>query len=318
MSQLNSFVDPAMFVLSCSCFHLVRITLPIYLLPLAVLFPEVIRAGQANSIETNPVDVMVLYDLYQACNGDAWKWDNASLARGQPWSFNASSIVDSNPCSNNWIGVSCSCRNHSQFDVNAYGYYGQYYFNYYDTDDFDNHYVPTLCAIQKLFLVNMNLNGRLPATVSNLKNLTHLHLGRNYFLTGTIPSSIEQLHHLEVLSLPLTGINGFIPTTIGLLLNLTNLNLAYSKVSGLIPTEIGMLTNLILLGLSGTRISGSLISEIGNLQSLLMLEASNNLLSSSLPTTIGRLTALLALDIFANFITGSIPTEIGTMSSLAG
>ncbi|KAI7728678.1 hypothetical protein M8C21_009676, partial [Ambrosia artemisiifolia] len=59
-------------------------------------------------------------------------------------------------------------------------------------------------SLQVLDLYNNNLIGDLPVTVSELSNLTHLHLGGNYFtsniLSQYVPVEMDKLQNLDTLS----------------------------------------------------------------------------------------------------------------------
>jgi hypothetical protein len=128
-----------------------------------------------------------LYDLYNSTNGSTyWIWQNESTS-GDIWNFNNNS---SDICT--WQGISCTCNNNTeyhQYDIDRgidtpYG--GFLYYHYYDdyelplvdidTDD---------CHIDKIYLSNYNLTGSLPSSISNLKNLSHIHFVDNH-LTKTV------------------------------------------------------------------------------------------------------------------------------------
>ena len=46
-------------------------------------------------------EMSALQDLYVSTNGNEWNWRNASY--GTPWNF----TVNSNPCTEQWQGVTC-------------------------------------------------------------------------------------------------------------------------------------------------------------------------------------------------------------------
>lgn len=63
-------------------------------------------------------------------------------------------------------------------------------------------------------------------------------------VTGTIPTEIGVLAHLESLSFLITSITGTIPSEIGLLTSLTRLDGVQTKLQGKLPSEIGHVRSL--------------------------------------------------------------------------
>ena len=68
-----------------------------------------------------------LYDLYNATNGSSWTW-HSSDRFGIPWDF----VNQSNPCSDRWQGITCSCN--SEPPIIFYHYSKYYYYDDYVTN----------------------------------------------------------------------------------------------------------------------------------------------------------------------------------------
>eukprot|EP00267_Zea_mays_P056820 XP_023156856.1 probable leucine-rich repeat receptor-like protein kinase At5g49770 [Zea mays] len=83
---------------------------------------------------------------------------------------------------------------------------------------------------------NLGLNGRMPATIRNLAQLTTLILAGCSFIGG-IPQQLGNLQQLSFLALNSNKFTGTIPPTLGLLSNLFWLDLADNQLTGSIPVS---------------------------------------------------------------------------------
>lgn len=252
-------------------------------------------------------DRKALIDLYNATGGDNWNNNNGWL--------------EGNP-SNNWYGVQVNSSGRViQIKLNGTGF-GQ------DGVHGGN-----------------NLNGVLPESIGNLKELRYLNLKHN-FIEGEIPSSIGNMNNLTHLLLngnqrevdkskginlnkfrPLHSnyrtnrFNGSIPKSIGELVNLKYLEIngiglskdevddgtGHPGLSGGIPSEIGNLSNLEGIYLNFNSID-YLPSTMQNLQKLVHLYIGRNKFAGTqLPVWFSKLKNLMYLDIEANNLVGSIP-----------
>eukprot|EP00253_Pinus_taeda_P016209 PITA_16209 len=124
--------------------------------------------------------------------------------------------------------------------------------------------------------------------LTNCSFLEQIHIGENH-LTGTIPSSIQQLSRLSVFNLSHNEIGGKIPPEIGKLANLTYLNLEWNIFNGSIPSTLGRLQKLERLYLNKNKLRGSIPTEIGGIQRLGLLSLSQNKLSGQIPHSLGQL-----------------------------
>ncbi|GAB4038615.1 hypothetical protein GCM10028774_37460 [Spirosoma jeollabukense] len=106
-----------------------------------------------------------------------------------------------------------------------------------------------------LNLINNNLVGTLPASLSVLTTLQSLELGANA-LTGGIPTGISNLTALQTLNLSRTQLGGTIPASLGQLTQLQNLLLNESALTGTLPASLGSLSQLQNLQLYTNQLSG--------------------------------------------------------------
>lgn len=110
---------------------------------------------------------------------------------------------------------------------------------------------------------------------------------------------------------------GDIPSGINNLVNLTLLSLFNTEISGPIPQEMGLLYNLRSLSLRDNRLSGEIPSSFGNLSSLLILRLGNNNLVGPIPSSLGKLKQLSQLDLYQNDLGGIIPERLFDITSLS-
>ncbi|MQL97353.1 hypothetical protein Taro_030046 [Colocasia esculenta] len=195
--------------------------------------------------------------------------------------------------------------------------------------------------LETLLLLDNNLEGVLPSTISNLSKsiltfgvgdnrisgsipegigdltgLTRLHLGDS-LLEGTIPPAIGKLHNLVLLYLPGNQLSGQIPSSMS---NLTQLNqciIDSNTLQGGIPPSLVNLQKLQFLSLSNNKLSGSIPKELFSISSLSIgLDLSKNSLSGVLPTEVGKMTDLNMMDISDNNLSGEIPATLGDCEHL--
>ena len=118
-----------------------------------------------------------------------------------------------------------------------------------------------------LGLAGNNLQGKIPADLEALSNLTTLDLSNNR-LTGTIPSWLQQLKYLKKLDLSHNQFKGPIPTWIGDLENLEELLLDNNLLEGPIPAALGNLSKLKVLRLGNNGLTGEIPPALAKLSQL--------------------------------------------------
>jgi len=101
-------------------------------------------------------------------------------------------------------------------------------------------------------------------------------------LKGEIPSQINHLEHLQVLSLYKHHIAGGIPP-IGKLQNLKILQLSVKNMSGPLPKELYSLENLEILDIHDNNFVGTISHDIENTKALELLSLYNNKFDCEIP-----------------------------------
>lgn len=137
-------------------------------------------------------------------------------------------------------------------------------------------------SIEQLWLTDNNLSGPLPSSLQDLSHLDLLFLGNN-LITGTIP--------------PLAGMN-----------ELTDFGIGSNLVDGPIP-EIGSLSQLALFDVGNNNLSGPL-PDLAGLTRLYLFDASDNQLSGGLPA-LSTLSALTSFNVSDNRLSGPVPSLAG-------
>ena len=107
---------------------------------------------------------------------------------------------------------------------------------------------------------------------------------KSCILKGEIPSQINHLEHLQVLSLYKHHIAGGIPP-IGKLQNLKILQLSVKNMSGPLPKELYSLENLEILDIHDNNFVGTISHDIENTKALELLSLYNNKFDCEIPWT---------------------------------
>ncbi|GAX22969.1 hypothetical protein FisN_15Hh136 [Fistulifera solaris] len=134
-------------------------------------------------------------------------------------------------------------------------------------------------------------------------------------LAGTLPSELQHLSALKVLSLENGVISGVIPSEIGALTALEVLDLNFNLIGGSIPSSIYTLSTLRQLDLNDNALTGILSSEIGNMGNLTFLQIHQNQFEGTFPSALGRLSLLEAASFESNTFEGSIPASVCSLAS---
>jgi hypothetical protein len=166
----------------------------------------------------------------------------------------------------------------------------------------------------KLEMMSNGLVGSIPSDIQQLSALRLLSLGndpenegddeRKNELTGPIPAELGRLGALDALFLENNQLSGPIPAELGQLGALTWLTLDCNQLSGPIPTELGQLGGLEHLYLNENELSGAIPVELGQLGALTCLLLEKNQLSGAIPAELGQLGALKVLNLHENLLTG--------------
>ena len=164
---------------------------------------------------------------------------------------------------------------------------------------------------------NYILSGTLPSTIQNLTELININLGQNPNLTGPIPPELGSLTHLQILTIGYNGFAGVIPSEIGNLSNLESLGLGNPGIAGVIPPTFQNLIKLNHFNLYNSNVKGNLPGYFGLLDTLQQVYCNRNpsfgeLLSDSLCLS----QSLQDLIISKNAFYGPLPQCLGTIPTL--
>lgn len=125
-----------------------------------------------------------------------------------------------------------------------------------------------------------NMEGELPISLSNLKDLEVLELSFNK-LEGKLPSELGSLKKLKILAFNGNNLTGNIPSNIGDLTVLTQLHLSSNQLTGQIPESIVKLEYLEILNVFDNDLSGNIPTQLANSRNLKQLMVAENNLKSS-------------------------------------
>lgn len=138
----------------------------------------------------------------------------------------------------------------------------------------------------------------------------------NNQLAGTIPATLSNFSKLEVINLDSNSLQGNIPTNLAEINTLLFLSLDFNELSGNIPPELGEFENLEILEIAGNNLSGDIPPELGQLATLKFLSLFSNQLENEIPPDLGLLTNLEYLSLFNNNLVGKIPEALANCGKL--
>jgi Leucine-rich repeat (LRR) protein len=160
-----------------------------------------------------------------------------------------------------------------------------------------------------------NITGSLPQRIGELIELRDVAIYRNH-LTGELPSSIGNCTKIWRMYLYSNQIEGVIPFEIGNISELTEFYITDNELAGSIPDTFQNLTKLRALSLGGNKLVGSIPASIWDLTELNTLNLSDNNLQGTISDSIGNLSKLTHLSLYRNNFQGSIPTQLQELNQL--
>lgn len=170
--------------------------------------------------------------------------------------------------------------------------------------------------VSALMLLQNNLTGTIPASISNLAALKVIDFRIN-LIGGTIPATITSMTSLLELKLYDNLLTGEIPIDIGNLTNLTYFTVAKNLLTGPVPQSVGNLTSLYWFGIyRNAGLTGQLPSSFYNLTNLTDLYIYNTQISGSLEPEIGNFTQLKNFWGYSNNWSGELPASLGNIAAL--
>ncbi|KAL5566030.1 hypothetical protein UlMin_029194 [Ulmus minor] len=161
---------------------------------------------------------------------------------------------------------------------------------------------------------NPNLTGILPEFYSS-SPLKSLRLGDTRFF-GKLPISISNLKDLNELRVFGCHFSGLIPSSLGNLTQLMYLDLARNSFSGHVPSSLQNLAKLKYLQLKDNNFSNLTLSWIGKLAKLNLLDLTKTNLREQIPISFTNLTLLSTLALAQNQLTGPIPIWLMNLTQL--
>jgi len=138
----------------------------------------------------------------------------------------------------------------------------------------------------------------------------------NIGMTGTLPSEIGKLHHVEKMIMSHNAIGGTIPPEIGNLVNANRLSFAMNNLHGTIPESMGNLASVKHLVFSSNSLTGTLPDSLGKLEHMQDLHFSMNQLEGTVPESIGKLPHLKDVNLHTNKLEGLLPKGLLKLPNL--
>ncbi|KAF3448116.1 hypothetical protein FNV43_RR08826 [Rhamnella rubrinervis] len=175
---------------------------------------------------------------------------------------------------------------------------------------------PPHSDLQILDIRYKNFKGRLPSSIGNLRQLTHLHLS-NCLFSGPLPKSIAKLTQLVYLDLSFNQFVGPIPSFY-MAKNLEGIDLSGNRLSGPIPSKhLEGLLNLRYIDLHNNSFHGNIPSSLFTLPLLKWIELSHNQFSGQVLEFPNPPSSMLeSIDLSSNKLQGPIPMSIFKLRTL--
>ncbi|KAJ4822275.1 hypothetical protein Tsubulata_006382 [Turnera subulata] len=165
-----------------------------------------------------------------------------------------------------------------------------------------------MTEVEIFSLSNNYLNGAIPNSFCNMRQLRALLLSQNQF-SGRLPQCWRKLQKLEVLDFSGNLLSGHIPPSLGSPRQLQSLHLENNSFGGQIPISLRNLGFLETLDLSQNNFSGTIPPWIGEeLSNLKALSLHSNKFHGNIPEQLCYLSDLSILNLANNNLTGNIPS----------
>ena len=149
-------------------------------------------------------------------------------------------------------------------------------------------------------------------------NLSVTSLSLELGLSGSLPSSLGSVPHLEILHLGGNSLHGEIPRSVWMEgRQLESLVLDGNSLTGTLPSTATQLEHLRYFSASGNNLHGTIPDLLSTFwPSLQHLYLDGNLFTGQIPSSIGRFSALQSISLSDNSLTGSVPDSLCNISTL--
>lgn len=181
--------------------------------------------------------------------------------------------------------------------------------------------IPDLSGLRDLKVLDFSSNffaGEFPTWVTNLTGLVSLGLGNNSFIEGGIPESLGNLKNLTWLFLCKCNRVGPIPESVFGLKELNTIDLSRNGISGTLSKSISKLTKITKIELFGNNLTGEIPVELASLTLLQDFDISANHFYGKLPLELGNLKNLTVFELYENHFTGELPPGFQDLRHLEG
>jgi Leucine-rich repeat (LRR) protein len=245
---------------------------------------------EALQVASDDLTYSTLMTLYESTNGpswtESWNWGNKSISACQ------------------WFGVCCGAVDLDNCT-----------FPNWESGNFTGTCCNPSGVVTTLRLPRNNLQGTMPSSLAQLKNLTNIVFAFNK-LTGTVPAEVGQLKALRALELGINMLSGTIPLELTQLSALKILGLPSNQFGGTIPPELGQMSALVEVFLFDNQLIGTIPSELGQLVSLQIFNLHNNQLTGTIPSDFEQLRGLKYFSVGGNQMSGTIPSFLAEFENL--
>lgn len=169
--------------------------------------------------------------------------------------------------------------------------------------------------VTSLSLNDNNLSGSIPSSIENLTELRYLDFAGNH-LNGNIPSTLGNLENIIILYLQGNQLSGSIPSSLGNLTKCTYFSLGNNNLTDNIPSSLGNLLSVQSFYLGDNQLNGTIPPSLGYLPNCAFLYLGNNDLTGEIPYELGNFLNIKQIDLSGNLLTGTIPPQLGNLKTL--
>ena len=169
----------------------------------------------------------------------------------------------------------------------------------------------TLSKLTDLYFQSNDLTGTFSDKYTRLTNLKNLYINNNKDLQGTLPASIGNLKDLESINIAQTNFSGTIPVELGQCTNLKNIMAWGNDLSGEIPDFWDQLPNVGVVQFYGNPgITGPIPPTMGTLKKATGVQLKECNLTGNIPASFGGLEKCINLQLNGNKLSGVVPAEV--------